>query len=486
MNIYDQYETVIGLEVHVQLRTESKIFAPDATTFGAAPNTQVSYITLAHPGTLPVLNELAVEYAVRMGLATHCHIQRYNQFARKNYFYADLPKGYQISQDKTPICYGGYVTIKMPNGITKNIALTRIHLEEDAGKSIHDQHNDYSLIDLNRAGTPLVEIVSEPELRSGEEAAIYLAEVRRLVQYLGICDGNMEEGSMRCDANVSVRKHGDTKLGQRVEIKNMNSLRNVKRAIEVEAKRQIDLIENGQAILQQTRSYDADNNTTFALRTKENEDDYRYFPEPDLPPVVISDEYIKHVTENLPDLPEQLQERYIQAWGLSQYDAAVLTDEPELAHYFNEVANHTPHRKAAANWLLGPVKSYLNEQHHLSIAKFALKPNCLAQLVDLVEANKVSFSVAAQQLLPALIAQPQASPQDLAQSLQLLTNTDTNLAQQLIAQVLEKYPDKVKEYRHHGKKGLIGFFMGEIARLSKVKLDPQQTNKLLTEKLNEH
>jgi aspartyl-tRNA(Asn)/glutamyl-tRNA(Gln) amidotransferase subunit B len=484
MNIYDQYETVVGLEVHAQLKTHSKIFAPDSTTFGAAPNTQVSYITLAHPGTLPVLNEVAVTYAVRMGLATHCSIQRYSQFARKNYFYADLPKGYQISQDQTPICYGGYIAIKDHEGNTKNIRLTRIHLEEDAGKSIHDQHDTYSLIDLNRAGTPLIEIVSEPDLRSGDEAATYLAEVRRIVQYLGVCDGNMEEGSLRCDANVSVRKHGDTKLGQRVEIKNMNSLRHVKRAIEFEVKRQIDLLESGQSILQQTRSYDANNNTTFALRSKENEDDYRYFPEPDLPPLVISDTYIEQIRQSLPELPEQLQERYINNWGLSQYDATVLTDDPDLAHYFNELAAHTTHRKAAANWLLGPVKSHLNE-HSQSIAQFAILAPTLAQLVDLVESGKVSFSVAAQQLFPVLITQNTANPYDLAQSLQLFTNTDSNLAKQLILQVLEKYPEKVKEYRHHGKKGLIGFFMGEVMRLSTVKLDPKETNTILADLLNQ-
>lgn len=484
MNVYEQYETVVGLEVHAQLRTDSKIFAPDPTAFGAAPNTQVSYITLAHPGTLPVLNELAVEYAVRIGLATHCHLQRYNQFARKNYFYADLPKGYQISQDKTPICYGGYISINTPDGSPKNIRLTRIHLEEDAGKSIHDQHEQYSLIDLNRAGTPLVEIVSEPDLRSGDEAATYLAIVRRLVQYLGICDGNMEEGSLRCDANISVRKHGDTQLGQRVEIKNMNSLRHVKRAIEHEAKRQIDLLESGQAILQQTRSYDADTHTTFALRTKENEDDYRYFPEPDLPPLVITDDYIAHIRAQLPELPEQRYQRYTQQWGLSDYDAHLLTDDLPIARYFDQIAHHTTHYKAAANWLLGPIKSYLNDHNH-QIAQLQLKPLHIAQLIDLVEANKISFSTAAQQLLPAMIAQPTATAQHLAQTLQLFTHTDTDLTTALIAQVIEKYPDKVKEYRHHGKKGLIGFFMGEIMRLSKVKLDPKQTNDLLVKALNE-
>ncbi|MCC7222121.1 MAG: Asp-tRNA(Asn)/Glu-tRNA(Gln) amidotransferase subunit GatB [Chitinophagales bacterium] len=483
MNKYEQYETVVGLEVHAQLLTHSKIFAPDPNAFGAAPNTHVSHITLAHPGTLPVLNEKAVAYAVMMGLATDCQIQGYNQFARKNYFYPDLPKGYQISQDKTPICYGGQVVLKNHNGTTKTIRLTRIHLEEDAGKSSHDQHEAYSQIDLNRAGTPLIEIVSEPDLRSGEEAATYLGLVRQLVQYLGICDGNMEEGSLRCDANVSVRKHGDPKLGQRVEIKNMNSLRNVKRAIESEAKRQIDLIEQGERVLQQTRSYDADTNTTFALRTKENEDDYRYFPEPDLPPVVLTDAYIEQCRATMPELPQQRYTRYIEQTQLSPYDAQQLTDDLAAAQLFDQTAQLTKHAKAIANWLLGPIRNYLHE-HQLTMAQCPLSAQCLAELVELVEAGKVSFSTAAQQLLPALAQQPNAKPQDLATQLQLLTHDDNDLTAQIIAQVLAQHPDKVKAYRHHGKKGLIGFFMGEVMRLSTVKLDPKTTNKMLSEALN--
>src|SRR5690349_10957738 len=309
MTTADSYEVVIGLEVHAQLLTQSKLFCGDSIEFGAEPNTHVSPITLGHPGTLPKTNKKAIEYAIKMGLACHCEIERYNYFARKNYFYPDLPKGYQVSQHTTPICKGGYVTIKIENG-TRNIQLNRIHLEEDAGKSIHDIEEDFTCVDYNRAGTPLIEIVTEPDLHSAEEAYQYVTEVRRLVRWLGICDGNMEEGGLRCDANVSVRLKGETKLGTKVEVKNLNSIRNVKKAIEYEIWRMTDLLENGERITQQTRSFDASNDTTFAIRDKEEANDYRYFPEPDLAPFHLSESFIQNIQEAQPALPHELQEKY--------------------------------------------------------------------------------------------------------------------------------------------------------------------------------
>ena len=328
---HDKYEPVIGLEVHIQLLTKSKVFSSDSTQYGAAPNTNVSVISLGHPGTLPKVNKEVIEYAVRLGLACHCEINKENQYARKNYFYTDLPKGYQISQHTTPICTGGYITIKEKDGEEKRITLTRIHIEEDSGKSIHDQDPFDTLIDLNRAGVPLLEMVSEPEIRTSEEAYQYLTEVRKLVRYLDICDGNMEEGSLRCDANISVRLKGEEKLGEKVEIKNMNSIRNVQRAIEHEIKRQIEAIENGKAINQETRNFDAVAGTTSVMRTKEMADDYRYFPEPDLPMVIISQEYIDKIKTGMPPLPDELFKKFTDQLGLSDYDARVITEDKEIA-----------------------------------------------------------------------------------------------------------------------------------------------------------
>lgn len=477
-----KYETVIGLEIHVQLQTNSKIFAPDENSFGAAPNTNISYITLGHPGTLPFANERIMEYAVKIGLATNCKIEHYNRFARKNYFYADLPKGYQITQNLTPICYDGYLPVEV-NGEVKNIGITRIHLEEDAGKSTHDQDPHYSLIDLNRAGTPLVEIVSEPDIRSADEAYQYVSDMRRIVRYLGISDADMEKGNLRCDVNISVRLKGAEEYGERVEVKNINSLRNVKRAIEFEAKRQINLVEKGEKVERQTRSFDASNGTTFSLRDKELAHDYRYFPEPDLPPMYVSDEYIEEVKAAMPALPRALQQKFTQELGLSDYDAGVLTDEREMAAYFCEAIEHTNDYKAVANWLIGPIKEYLNKNSE-DIGNFALSPKQLVELIHLIKDGKLSFSVAAQNLLPAFIENPNKTPLDLAKSLNLLMKSDNQFIEEIIEQVLQQFPDKVKAYQK-GRKGLTGFFMGQIMKASKGKADPKLTNKLLEEKLKE-
>jgi aspartyl-tRNA(Asn)/glutamyl-tRNA(Gln) amidotransferase subunit B len=473
------YETIIGLEVHAQLLTRSKLFSADSTAFGAEPNTEISAVTLGYPGTLPVLNKKAVELAIRMGIACHCEIEKLNYFARKNYFYPDLPKGYQISQHTSPICKGGFVNIRTSAG-SKKIQLNRIHLEEDAGKSIHDADPVNTSIDFNRAGVPLIEIVTEPVLRSAEEAYVYLTELRKILRYLGVCDGNMEEGSMRCDANISIRKKGEKKLGTKVEVKNLNSIRNVKRAIEFEVSRMTDLVEAGMAIEQQTRSFDADSGTTFALRTKEEANDYRYFPDPDLPPFEVSDDFLHAIKKDIPQLPEELIEKYTRQLSLPEYDARVITDDKEMADYFELLANET-NPKSASNWLLGPVKSYLNV-HNLGMRQFPIEVGRLASLITLVDSGKMNFSMASSRLFPELIRQPNADAEMLAESLNLIQNADGNEVEAWVQEVLERMPEKVLEYRK-GKKGLIGLFVGEVKKLSKGKADPKLTNKLLLEKL---
>ena len=481
MSYYDKYETVIGLEVHAQLLTKSKLFCADSASFGAEPNTHISEITLAYPGTLPRLNKQAVELAIRMGLACHCEIEYKNYFARKNYFYPDLPKGYQISQHTTPVCKAGYVTIKTTAG-ERNVQLNRIHLEEDAGKSLHDVDDNNTCIDYNRAGVPLVEIVSEPDMHSAEEAYAFVTELRKLVRYLDVCDGNMEEGSMRCDANISIRLKGEKKLGTKVEVKNLNSIRNVRKAIEYEVKRMVDLLEQGGTILQQTRSFDAGNDTTFSLRSKEEANDYRYFPDPDLPPFIVSAEQIQAIKNLMPALPEVLIEKYKHELALSDYDARTICDDKVTIAYFESVIKNTSHYKAAANWLLGPVKSYLNDQS-LSIEAFPVAPATLAALIDLTETGKLSFSVASSKLLHALIENKSTDPMQQATALNLLQDSDAGAIAAWVDEVLANMPDKVAEYKK-GKKGLIGLFMGEVKKISKGKADPKVTTQLLTEKLN--
>jgi len=479
---YDKYETVIGLEVHAQLLTNSKLFCGDSAAFGGAPNTHISEITLAYPGTLPMLNRQAVDLAVRLGLACHCEIERKNYFARKNYFYPDLPKGYQVSQHTTPICKGGYIAIRTNHG-QKNVQLNRIHMEEDAGKSIHDLDKNNTCIDYNRAGVPLVEIVTEPDLHSADEAAAYITELRKLVRYLDVCDGNMEEGSLRCDANVSIRLKGDTTLGVKVEVKNLNSIRNVRKAIEYEVKRMIELSERNEPILQQTRSFDAENDTTFALRSKEEANDYRYFPDPDLPPFVLSEEDIDAIQRAMPALPETLIEKYTSRLALSDYDARVICDDKETIHYFEALIQKTNHYKAAANWITGPVKSYLNEQS-VTIDAFPVRPETLATAIELVEAGKLSFSAASSKLLPALIEHPSADALQTATAMNLLQDADAGAIAAWVDEVLAGMPDKVAEYKK-GKKGLIGLFMGEVKKVSKGKADPKMATQLLTEKLKD-
>lgn len=476
-----KFETVIGLEVHAQLLTESKIFAGDASSFGAEPNTHISAITLGLPGTLPRLNKRAVELAVRMGLACGCDISRHQIFDRKNYFYPDLPKGYQITQDRTPVCRGGFIPIRLKSGEVKSIRLNRIHLEEDAGKSIHAEGHDETLLDFNRAGTALIEIVTEPVLTSSEEAGAVLAEIRKMVRYLGICDGNLEEGSLRCDANVSVRPQGSGVLGKKVEVKNMNSIRHVQRAIEVEAARQIELALRGEDVVSETRLYDAAANTTRSMRIKEELNDYRYFPDPDLAPVVLSDDWLNAIRASMPALPEQVVSHLMEKHALPEYDARVLADDREVAMYFQSVCEHTPFFKSASNWLMGPVKSYLNEKG-IEIGKFPLTPAQLADLVNLIEAGQVSYTAAAQKIFPAWVLQPEADPAQLANALNLLQDSSADSLGPLVDQVIREFPLKVEEY-HKGKKAIVTMFMGEVMKRSKGKADPRLTQELILQRL---
>ncbi len=480
-NIREKYEAVIGLEVHAQMLTHSKAYSSDINEYGAHPNTNVSVITLGHPGTLPRMNKKTIEFAIRLGLACGCDIARDQYFARKNYFYPDLPKGYQITQDKTPICTGGSIHIKAENGTEKEIHLTRIHMEEDAGKSIHDVDIYDTLVDLNRAGVPLLEIVSEPDIRSSQEAYDYLTEVRKLVRYLDICDGNMEEGSLRCDANISVRLKGAEKFGTKVEVKNMNSIRNVQRAIEFEIERQIEAIENGEELTQETRSFDALKGITISMRSKEAANDYRYFPEPDLQPIVVDEPQIAAIKSEMPALPRELFVKYTKQLGLSEYDAYNITDNKGIALYYEALIKHTSNYKTAANWLMGDVKSYLNE-FGVEIEAFPITPSTLAKLIQLIDEGKVSHSAASQKVFPELIKSPESEPLALAEKLNLIQDSSEDSLLGFIHQVIEQNPAEVERYRN-GEKQLTGFFMGQLMKISKGKADPKAANELMRKTL---
>ncbi len=481
-SVFDKYELVCGLEVHAQLLTESKAFATDSTEYGQMPNTNISVITLGHPGVLPRFNQKAAEFAIKMGLACHSEISRYNIFDRKNYFYPDLPKGYQITQDKTPICRGGYVEIKTKDGNEYQIALTRIHCEEDAGKSLHLDGEEDTLVDLNRAGVPLIEIVSEPDMRTSDQAYAYLTEIRKMVRYLEICDGNMEEGSMRCDANVSVRLKGSKEFGKKVEVKNMNSITNVKRAIDHEFERQVIMMEKGEPIPSETRLFNAQTGLTASMRSKEDLNDYRYFPEPDLPPFIVTDEMLQEIKEAMPPLPQELYRKFLGQYGLSEYDARVLTDTKEIALFFESVCTHTTNYKAASNWVMGSVKSYLNELT-LHIDEFPLSAAQIAQIIALIDEGKISTSAASQRLFPKMTEQPGKTALEVAQAENLIQESGDDFILPLIEQAIAKFPDKVKDYQG-GKKNLLGLFMGEVMKMGKGKVDPQKANTLIQEALD--
>jgi aspartyl-tRNA(Asn)/glutamyl-tRNA(Gln) amidotransferase subunit B len=479
MGIAEKYEAVIGLEIHAQLATQSKLFCGDAASFGAEPNTHISPITMGHPGTLPKTNVKAVEYAIRLGIACGSSIKNNNYFARKNYFYPDLPKGYQITQHTTPICVGGAIKIKGEDG-DKIVQLNRIHLEEDAGKSIHDASAQDTYIDLNRAGTPLVEMVTEPCIHSAQDAFLFVSEVRRLVRWIGVCDGNMEEGSLRCDANISIRLKGDKKLGTRVEVKNLNSIRNIKKAIEFEFERLIQITETGGTILQQTRSFDANNDTTFSIRDKEDANDYRYFPDPDLAPFQLTQKYIKDIEIAMPVLPGALKNTWKSDYALSEYDVEQLCENKEEADFYAAWTKQTNQYKSAANWILGPIREYLNETNSSYNTLLPFIPY-LVELLDLVASKELSFSMASGKVFKAVMQQMQ-SPREYAKSNNLLQSNSSDEIEIWVDQVLLMHPEKIIEYKK-GKKGLIGLFTGEVKKLSHGKADPKMTMQLLEQKL---
>lgn len=477
MSIYDTWELVVGCEVHCQLATQSKIFSAAPTTFGAAPNSHVNEVDLGLPGVLPVLNKHAVELAVKAALALNCTLNMRSVFARKNYFYPDLPKGYQISQHDLPICEHGHLEVDVEDRAVR-VGITRIHMEEDAGKSSHMSGAPFSLVDLNRAGVPLIEIVSEPDLRHPDEVIAYLKELRSIVMYLGVCDGNMQEGSFRCDANVSVRRRGETELGTRCELKNLNSFKFIKDAINYEMRRQIELIESGQKVVQQTRLYNPDKGVTFPMRDKEEAHDYRYFPEPDLPPLVLDEDWVSRLKEELVELPAAKRQRYQEELGLSAQDAAVLAADKPVADYFEAACEAPKWAKTTANWVIHEI---LREASADTIGDFALTPAHLAELVELIETKVISGKIAKDVL--GYVLESGEMPAKIVETRGLRQVTDTGAIAAIVDQILADNPDKVEEFRA-GKEALKGWFVGQVMKASKGKANPQAVNELLDQKLS--
>ncbi len=487
--IKTQYEAIIGLETHCQLSTETKIFSDSSTAFGADPNVNIDPVCMGLPGTLPVLNQKVLEYAVKAGLALNCQIAPYSKFDRKQYFYPDLPKNYQISQYDLPIAEHGWLEVEIEdaegNPVRKRIGITRLHMEEDAGKLVHAgserlSGSAYSLVDYNRAGVPLVEIVSEPDMRSAVEAAEYARELRRIMRYLGVSDGNMQEGSLRCDVNISVRRVGTEKFGTKVEIKNMNSFNAIERAINYEIDRQIEAIESGERIVQETRLWEEGSQRTISMRVKEGSSDYRYFPEPDLGPIEVSPSQLDGWRSQLPELPAQKRHRYERELGLSPYDARVLTDDRAVAEYFEAAVATGGNPKQVANLIMGDISAYLNNERK-SIRDIALKPETLAELVKLIEDNTISTKIA-KDILPELLVQG-GSAKELVERKGLIQISDTSAIEQAIDAVIAAHPDELAKYRG-GKTKLLGFFVGQVMKQTGGRADPKLTNQLLAQKLN--
>jgi aspartyl-tRNA(Asn)/glutamyl-tRNA(Gln) amidotransferase subunit B len=473
-----QYEAIIGLETHCQLSTQTKIFSHSSTEFGATPNTNIDPICLGLPGVLPVLNQKVLEYAVKAGLALNCQIAPYSKFDRKQYFYPDLPKNYQISQFDLPIAEHGWLEIELPdesgNPIRKKIGITRLHMEDRLSGST------YSLVDYNRAGVPLIEIVSEPDMRSGQEAAEYAQELRRIMRYIGVSDGNMQEGSLRCDVNISVRPVGQKEFGTKVEIKNMNSFNAIQKAIEYEIERQIAAVEAGERIIQETRLWEEGSQRTISMRVKEGSSDYRYFPEPDLPPIEVSNEQLEQWDSELPELPAQKRHRYESELGLSAYDARVLTDDRQVAEYFEAAVATGANAKQTANWVMGDIAAYLNNEK-LAITEIALKPTTLAELIKLIEDGTISGKIA-KEILPELLSQG-GSAKELVERKGLIQISDTGELEAIIDEVIAANPKELEQYRN-GKTKLQGFFVGQVMKKTSGRADPKLTNQLLNKKLN--
>ena len=480
--VLEKYEPVIGIEIHAQLKTKSKAYCGDKNEYGHTPNSLTSPVSLGHPGTLPKFNKKVINHAIRLGVACNCTITREMHFDRKNYFYADLPKGYQITQDKTPICKGGKIKIRLKNNQEKNIELTRIHMEEDSGKSIHDLDPFNTLIDLNRAGVPLLEIVTEPVMKSSEEAYQYVTEIRKLLRYLDICDGNMEEGSMRCDVNISIMKNGSKTFGQRVEIKNLNSIRNVQRSIDYEIVRHANLLENNEKVGVETRTFDAPSGKTNAMRKKEAAHDYRYFPEPDLGPIRIEQNHIDLIKESMPPLPNELFEKFTSKYKLSDYDSLVIIEQKEIAIYFESIIEHTNNFKSAANWVMGNIKSYLNQQA-ISIDSFKISPKKIAQLIQLIDDNEITHSIASQKVFPEMILNPALNPKEIAEKNNWINQQNEDDLISVILNIFKSNPSETERFKN-GERKLTGFFMGQIMKATKGTADPKTTGKLLQELIN--
>jgi aspartyl-tRNA(Asn)/glutamyl-tRNA(Gln) amidotransferase subunit B len=473
-----EFETVIGLEVHAQMLTDTKIFCNCSTKFGGAPNSHACPVCLGMPGVLPVLNKKVVEFAMKMALATSCTINPSNSFARKNYFYPDLPKGYQISQYAYPLAEHGYILLEI-NGEKKKIGITRIHMEEDAGKLIHDENNPVSYVDLNRTGVPLIEIVSEPDMRSPEEAADYLKRLHEILVYLEICDGNMEEGSFRCDANVSIRPKGQKEFGTRAELKNMNSFRNVQRALDYEVKRQQYLVENGQKILQETRLWDDAQGVTNPMRSKEEAHDYRYFPDPDLVPILIDDAWVENIRRELPELPLAKRERFIKEYQIPAYDAGVLTADKALAQYYEDVVKLCGKPKQASNWVMGDVLRFLNEEKR-DIRQCSITAKALADMIKLIEEGMISGKMA-KDIIEDMY-KTGLSPQKIIEEKGLVQITDEGELAKTITTIMKANPNQLKDYRG-GKEKLFGFFVGQVMKATQGKANPQMVNDLLKKML---
>ncbi len=478
MAVSDTYEAVIGLEVHAQMLTETKLFCGCSTKFGAEPNTQTCPVCTGMPGVLPVLNRKAVEFAVKTGLATHCRISPYSRFARKNYFYPDLPKGYQISQYELPICEGGYVEIVV-DGVVKRIGITRIHMEDDAGKNIHEGAGHYSLVDLNRAGVPLMEIVSEPDIRSPREAAEYMRKLRSILRYLGVCDGNMEQGSLRCDANVSVRPVGQKEFGVKAELKNMNSFRFVEKALEYEIKRQIQVLKEGGKIVQETRLWDSVAGVTQSMRSKEEAHDYRYFPEPDLVPMVTGREIIEAIDSSLPELPDAKRGRFVSAYGLPEYDADLLTSERSIAEWYEEAVKAGGQPKTVSNWMMGELMRLLNEDGR-SIEECPVRPAQLAGMLQLIDNGTISGKIA-----KTVFEEMYRTGKDAGTVVKekgLVQISDEGAIEAAIDEIIAKNPAEAERFRA-GEEKLMGFFVGQVMKAMKGKANPQLLNELLKKRL---
>ena len=475
----EKYEPIIGIEIHAQLKTKSKAYCGDLNEYGHIPNSLTSAVSLGHPGTLPKFNAEVLNHAIKLGLACKCDVTEEMHFDRKNYFYADLPKGYQITQDKTPVCRNGSVLIRLQNGTKKEVELTRIHMEEDSGKSTHDLDPLNTLIDLNRAGVPLLEIVTEPVLKSSEEAYQYVTEIRKLLRYLDICDGNMEEGSMRCDVNVSIMPKGSHQFGKRVEIKNLNSIRNVQRSIDFEICRHASLLEEKKKVEVETRTYDAPSGKTIAMRKKEAAHDYRYFPEPDLNPIKITKDQLSKIQNEMPPLPNDLYDKFTTKFNLSSYDTLVLLEQKEIALYFLDILNFTTNYKSAANWVMVNIKSHLNQQAK-TINELELKPAYIGELIKLIDENKISHSLASQKVFPKMIEQPAESPSSIAEKYNWISQSNEDDLSTVIMQIFKNNPEETKRFKD-GEKKLTGFFMGQIMKATKGTADPKLTAKLINQ-----